>query len=123
METWDTVCELVADLPGTEQGLIHGEPAVRVGKKLVACLPDAQRSRPEDARAGEEFLMVRSDFDERAALLEEHPSTFFVTPHYENYRAVLVRLRTVERAQLRELLTEAWRAVAPKKLVREFDDS
>jgi len=96
---------------------------VRVRGRLVAYLPDNSRSRPAHAADHEEFLVVRTDFGERAALLEEHPETFFVTPHYETYPGVLVRLATVRPDQLRELLTEAWRLVAPKRLVRELDEA
>jgi len=35
--------------------------------------------------------------------------------------AYLVRLATVRPDELRELLTDAWRLVAPKRLVRELD--
>lgn len=123
MATWETVCELLAELPGTEQGLLHHNPAVRVRGKLVAYLPDNRRSRPVDAADHEEFLVVRTDFGERAALLQEDPETFFVTPHYQSYPGVIVRLATVRPDQLRELLTEAWRLVAPQRLVRELDQA
>jgi hypothetical protein len=42
------------------------------------------------------------DFDERAALIHEDPETFAVTPHYERYPGVLVRLPTVPQDHLRE---------------------
>jgi hypothetical protein len=119
--TWETVCDLLGTLPGTEQGLLHDHPAVRVRGKLVAYLPNNSRSRPAHAGDHEEFLVVRTDFAERAALLEEDPETFFVTPHYESYPGVIVRLATVPLDQLRELLSEAWRLVAPRRLVRELD--
>jgi hypothetical protein len=123
MATWEMVWELLGELPGTEQGLLHHNPAVRVRGKLVAYLPNNSRSRPAHAADHEEFLVVRTDFGERAALLAEDPETFFVTPHYENYRGVLVRLASVRPDQLRELLTEAWRLVAPKRLVRDLDEA
>jgi hypothetical protein len=119
--TWETVCELLATLPATEQGLLHHNPAVRVRGKLVAYMPDNPRSRPAHASDDEAFIVVRTDVGERAALLEEDPETFFVTPHYQTYPGVIVRLATVRPDQLRELLTEAWRLVAPKRLVRELD--
>jgi hypothetical protein len=53
--------------------------------------------------------------------LHEDPETFSVTPHYHTYPGVIVRLATVQADQLRELLTEAWRPVAPRGLVRERD--
>jgi hypothetical protein len=110
-------------LPGTEQGRVHDAPAVRVHGKLVAYLPSNPRSRAADASDDEEFLVIRCDLAERAALLEEDPATFFVTPHYQSYPGVIVRLASVRPDQLRELLTEAWRLVAPKRLVRELDSS
>jgi hypothetical protein len=121
--TWETVWKVLETLPGTDQGLLHDIPAVRVRGKLVAYLPDNPRSRPPDAADDEEFLVVRCDLGERAALLAEDPATFFVTPHYETYPGVIVRLATVRPDQLRELLTEAWRLVAPKWLVRELDQT
>lgn len=44
-----------------------------------------------------------------------------VTPHYRDYPGVVVRLATPP-DQLRELLVEASRLVAPKRLVRRFDE-
>lgn len=95
-------------------------PAVRVDGKLVAYMPDTERSRPPHF-GDDEVLVVRTDFDERAALIHEDPDTFAVTPHYESYRGVLIRLATVRPDQLRELLIEAWRLIAPKRLVNELD--
>jgi hypothetical protein len=95
-------------------------PAVRVGGKLVAYLPGTERSRPPHF-GNDEVLVVRTDFDERAALIHEDPNTFAVTPHYQTYRGVLVRLSTVRSDQLRELLIDSWRMVAPRRLVRKWD--
>ena len=39
----------------------------------------------------------------------------------QTYRGVLARLATVQNDELRELLIDAWRMVAPKRLVRELD--
>jgi hypothetical protein len=123
MATWATVWKVLAALPDTEQGLLHDNPAVRVRGRLVAYLPNNPRSRPADAPDHEEFLVVRCDLAERVALLAEDPETFFVTPHYQTYPGVIVRLATVRPDQLRELLTEAWRLVAPKRLAREPDQN
>lgn len=122
MASWETVCAMLAELPETERtppDRYHSE-GVRVRGKLVSYLAGNDRSRPDDAGA-EEFAVVRIDYAERAALVQQDPDTFIVTPHYQNYPGVIVRLATVDDAQLRELLTEAWRRVAPKRLVRELD--
>ncbi|NUM48167.1 MAG: hypothetical protein HUU38_25960 [Anaerolineales bacterium] len=54
-------------------------------------------------------------------LIYYDPQSLFVTPHYESYPGVIVRLRTVDTAHLHELLLEAWKTVAPKQVVREWE--
>jgi hypothetical protein len=46
---------------------------------------------------------------------------FFTTPHYDGWPYVLVRLDTVSLAQLEELVEDAWRIRASKKLVTEYE--
>jgi len=60
-------------------------------------------------------------FDEREMLIAAAPETFFITDHYRNYPRVLVRLRTVEPGTLTRLLIQAWREVAPQKLIAAYD--
>lgn len=58
------------------------------------------------------------------ALIAEEPDVYFTTPHFDGYAAVLVRLARIDVPALRELVTDAWLAQAPKKLVKDFlDDS
>ena len=66
---------------------------------------------------------MRADFDQREALLRAHPRVFFITDHYRRDSWVLVRLRTVSRVLLSEVLEQAWRQQAPKRLVDAFDAS
>jgi hypothetical protein len=51
------------------------------------------------------------------------PRTFFITDHYRGYPIVLVHLQTVGRADLRDVLEQAWRLNAPKRLIAEYDRS
>jgi hypothetical protein len=57
------------------------------------------------------------DRDERAMRIKADPETFYITDHYLNYPWILVRLSTVRRDDLRELLEDAWRQSAPKGLL------
>jgi hypothetical protein len=41
------------------------------------------------------------------------PDAFFVTEHYSPFPYMLVRLSAVAKDDLAELLTDAWRLVAP----------
>jgi len=54
-------------------------------------------------------------------LLDNHADAYFVTDHYRGYPAVLARLAVVDRQHLATMLEEAWRQVAPKRLLREHD--
>lgn len=105
-----SVRRLALALPGVEEGTSYGTPAFRVRKKLFARLW-------EDG----ETLVLKTDFDERAVLLETDPDTFFLTDHYEDYPWVLVRLPAVDRAELAELLEDAWRRLASKRQIAECD--
>lgn len=51
-------------------------------------------------------------YDARVA----EPRKFFWTPHYERHDWVLVRLAAIDRADLGELLRDAWALRAPPSL-------
>ena len=101
-EPWAIVRELAGGLPGVEEGTHYRTPALKVGGRAFARLK-------EDA----ETLVLWTDFDEREALMQGDPETFFITPHYEEHPLVLVRIVNADRDDLRELLTEAWRIRRP----------
>jgi hypothetical protein len=108
--SWDTVRAVGRDLPEVAEATSYGTPALKVRGRLVTRLSDDG-----------EFAVVKVDPAERAALVAGDPATFVVTPHYEAYPMVLVRLATVDPGELAELVTEAWRRSAPKRLVAAFD--
>lgn len=110
--TLDTVRDLALALPGVEEGNSYGTPAFRVHKKFFARM-----------REDGETLVVRVDLDEREVLMEANPEVFFVTDHYRGYPLILVRLPAVDPDQLRELLEDSWRRIAPKKLVAPYGTS
>ena len=82
--------------------------------------------------AGKFFARLRDDdtvlviharsFEERDRLLENESDAFFTTDHYRNYPTVLVRLARVKKGLLEEVLADAWRRGAPRRLVKEYDD-
>jgi hypothetical protein len=53
--------------------------------------------------------------------MQADPETFFTTDHYRGYPTVLVRLAIVDEDHLREVIDQAWRLRAPKKLIAEYD--
>jgi hypothetical protein len=111
MPSWDDVVELGTRLPGVEVGTSFGTPALRVRAKGMCRL----RTNPD-------ALVLRvSDMGEREALLQGQPDVFFTTPHYDGYPYVLVRLEAVDPVELAELLEEAWRVRAAKRVVKAWD--
>jgi hypothetical protein len=108
--TFDVASELARAFPGVEESNSYGTRAIKVKGKLIARLK-------EDGRT----LVIRTSFPDRDHLMQLEPKTFFLTDHYHDYPYVLVSLDRVRRAQLAELLHDAWRRVAPRKLVASHD--
>jgi hypothetical protein len=108
--TFETVRRLALRLPGVEEGTSYGTPALKVRGKFLLRL-----------REDGETVALRLGFDEREMLMKADPEAFFLTDHYRNYPAVLIRLAAVDPDLLREVLEQAWRRLAPKRLVAEYD--
>ena len=68
----------------------------------------------------EVVVLPVADLGEKEALIASVPGVF-TEPHYDGYKAVLVRLPDVAAADLAELVTDSWRAVAPAHLLAELD--
>jgi hypothetical protein len=108
--TFEDVYTLGCALPGVEESTSYGTPALKVGGKLLACLW-------EDGST----LVLKVPPVVRDFLIRTTPDAFFVTDHYRGFPIVLLRLDVAERAQLGELLEEAWRQVASKRVVDAYD--
>ncbi|AMW06436.1 hypothetical protein GEMMAAP_00530 [Gemmatimonas phototrophica] len=108
--TFADVCALAATLPSVEVGTSYGTPALKVRDKAFARLW-------EDGTT----LVLKVPFAVRDHLLASAPATYFVTDHYLGYPAVLVRLGAANTEELTPLLEEAWRQVAPKRLLQEHE--
>jgi hypothetical protein len=111
MATEADVRALALSLPETEERPCYGTPGFRVRDRLFA------RIREE----GDVLVLRCADEGEKDFLLRADPERFFTTPHYDGHASVLVRLGAVDREELGELLTDAWRGRAPKRLVAAFD--
>jgi hypothetical protein len=108
--TWETVRELAQKLPAAEESTSYGTPAFKVRGKLFVRLHQDGDS-----------VVVAIDPAERAMRLEADPRAFHITDHYVAYPWLLVRLSAVRRDDLADLLEEAWRLRAPKRLLARYD--
>ena len=112
MATWDDVLAIGARLPGVVESTWFGTPSLKVRAKSLLRL-----------RTDPDALVVRvPDMEDREALLRQDPDVFFSTPHYDGYPYVLVRLEAIDATLLAELIEDAWRTQAPKRLVAAYDD-
>jgi hypothetical protein len=106
MLNFDTVRQLGLALPDVIDGTAYGVPALKLGGKLLACIPTNKSAEPNS-------LVVHIDLELRAELLRQQPDIFYITDHYAPHPTVLVRLSRITRADLRELLRDAHRFVMP----------
>lgn len=102
--TFDTVREIGLALPDVEDSTMYGKLALKVRGKLLTCLAVHKSAESES-------LAVRIDLEQRAGLLAEAPEIYYITDHYRDYPAVLVRLSRIPVDQLRDLLGAAWKFV------------
>ena len=111
MAEWADVVAIATRFPGIVEGTSYGTPSLKVRDKFLCRL----RTNPD-------ALVIRVlDVGDQEALLLGRPDVFFKTPHYDNAPYVLVRLEAVGEEQLAELIEDAWRTQAPKRLVAGYD--
>ena len=132
----EDVDDLCRELPGTWFGTSWGDvPTWLVPRHVTK--PDEKgrgfvlyrkpRATAVDPATGEPYddlLVVQVGDPAAKAALVEGEGPFFTIDHFRNSNAVLVqlsRLPEITRAELREVITDAWRAAAPAALVRELD--
>ncbi|MGY1836913.1 MmcQ/YjbR family DNA-binding protein [Blastococcus sp. SYSU DS0510] len=128
MATSEDVRRLVAGLPDTDEHPSYGgQPSWRVhGKGFVWVRPlrAADRAALDTAAPDEEEPVLGvcvADEGVKASLLAAAPGVFLTTPHFDGYAVVLVRLGRIPVDELAELVEDAWRARAPRRLLAEFD--
>ncbi len=109
MITLQAIRKLAESFPGSEEGTSYGTPGFRVGKKLFLRL-----NGKEDA-----IVILLNTVQEQQDFIAKDPTTFYITDHYEDYPAVLVR-PTIDKTDFRDIMELAWRRVARKKDLAEY---
>lgn len=84
--------------------------------------PRADAVDPDTGERMDDVVVVTvpDQGDKEALVAGDGP--WFTTPHFDGYNAVLLRLRDVggiTRAELAEVITDAWSARAPRRLVKD----
>ena len=95
--TWAEVAAFALSLPDAEASTSYGKPAVKIRGKAFL-FP----SREPDS------FGVMSPLGEKELLMETEPDSFWETPHYSGYPAVLVRYGSPSRARVEMVIRRAW---------------
>lgn len=121
--TWDDVGAVARELPQTHEGVRFGDAVWRVGTDaFVWVRPLRARDRDElgaEAPTGPIVGASTADEGEKLALADEG-GTFFTVSHFDGYAAILIALDRVDPERLREVVTDAWLARAPKRLAAAY---
>jgi hypothetical protein len=108
--SWDEAVAFALSLPGTELSTSYGKPAVKVNGRAFVY------TGREDGSFG-----LAVDLDTVEMLKETDPDTFWQSPHYQGWPAVLVRYGSDDPERVREIIarSHAWTAAKPKPRPRK----
>ncbi len=107
MKDWTEVATFALSLPGTELSTSYGAPAVKVVANGRAFL---FTGREKDTSFG-----VALDLDSIEMLIATDADTFWQTPHYQGWQAVLVRFDSADPERVRAVIEQSrdWSAARP----------
>ena len=121
------VDELALAMPEVTKSLgDDGRPTYQVHGKTF-CFHRTRRPDALDPETGErldDVLVFWVDsLDVKELLLADGRGIFFTTPHWNGYRAILLRiprLELLDREELYDLVVDAWATRAPKRLAKTW---
>lgn len=113
----DVVCDATAG----------GRPVFQVHRRSFVFFRGPRKDAVDEVsgeRLEDVVMVVVPTAEDKQAILQSGPP-WFTTPHFDGYNAVLVReahLGLLTRAELEEVICDAWLAKAPKRLARAWLD-
>ncbi|HKE66464.1 MAG TPA: MmcQ/YjbR family DNA-binding protein [Micromonosporaceae bacterium] len=109
--TIDQVRKMALALPETTEVIAwEVDLTWRVNNKIFAMAgPDSPR------------VSLKCTRDDQAELVAMDPETYRVAAYVGRFGWVEVTLARIDADELRELIVDSWRQIAPKRLVKAFD--
>ena len=108
MVTIEDVRDLALSLPRSYEAIVRDRVKFRVGRIVYLAF-----SRDETVMG---FAFPK---EERDALVASEPDKFLMPPRSDlRWNWVEVRLAALDRAEMREIVLDAWRMVVPKSVAR-----
>jgi len=102
----------LAQLPEFEERETWGQPTFRVRSKMFGLADDETR-----------VATFKATPEEQAALLEQDPGTFSYARYVGKHGWVRIDLSRVDPQQCHEIVVEAWRRTAPKRVVAAWEST
>lgn len=119
MATMKQLDELALALPEVTKDVEDGRPTYLVNGKMF-CF---HRKSRKDAPFDDVFVFRVDGQDAKELTLADPRGIFFTTPHWNGYPAVLLHipdLKQLSKAELRDLIIEAWLTRAPKRVAKAW---
>ena len=107
-----TVRSFALSLPEAEERETWETATFRVRNKIYVMFDEKER-----------HLWIKSTHDEQQALIAMDPEAFFVPSYVGSKGWIGVVVSKADRGEVEDLITEAWRMTAPKRLVAVFDEA
>lgn len=111
LDAWDKVVAFALTLPGTVAATSWGGPAVAIAANGRAFIyPGRERDTS---------FALAIDLDTIELLKDTEPETYWQSPHYEGWPAVLVRFDSPDPERVRQVIDRAREQAAAMKPVRK----
>lgn len=125
MPTFEDVDRLARQLPEVTVGeRFHNRTWFVAGKGFAWERPfskaDLRRFGDQTPPSGPILGLRTADLEEKEVVLRSGQAGVFTIEHFNGFAAVLVQLDVVATDTLRDLLTDAWLAMAPRALADRF---
>lgn len=98
-------------LPDSEEGDHWGKRSYRIKNKIFAIIQNDGVT-----------LTIKTMGEDRSIYTSMDPKTFSIPEAYSNLSYMHVNLHTVNIDELKGLIYKAWKSVAPKKLVKAYEE-
>jgi hypothetical protein len=108
---WDEAVAFALSLPGTELSTSYGKPAVKANGRAFLYTGHEDKTS----------FGIAIDVDTVEMLMETDPDTFWQTPHYEGWPAVLIRFDSADPERVRAMIERSreWTAAKPPPRARK----
>ncbi|GIM97465.1 hypothetical protein Ato02nite_092580 [Paractinoplanes toevensis] len=112
--TYEQLRDWVLALPGTREVFVEqwGHPTLRYGDKMFA-----------SGRSGSPHATVKASLEDQAELIASAPEVYEKSQYTGRFGWVRVDLARADPEELRQVVIEAWRRTAPKRVVAAYDSA